>query len=247
MRRKLTTEEFIINAKNIHNNKYDYSKVVYIDAHQKINIICKLHGEFLQTPNDHQQGAGCPKCKSEKLSIKFRNTKEKFIKKSKKIHGNKYDYSKVNYVNCELKVKIICPNHGIFYQSPWNHYNGNGCPKCTKCISMFEEEFLNYLKIKEKRYRLPLWKNKTADGFDSKTNTIYEYLGDYYHGNPSKYNPSQYNQICHKTFGELYENTFRVLNKMKSLGYNVKYIWESDWKKFKDKKTNIPNIINHLN
>ena len=80
------------------------------------------------------------------------------------------------------------------------------------------------------------------DGIDYSTNTIYEFLGDFYHGNPEKFNPDNYNKICHKTFKELYENTFNKLNKLKELGYNVKYIWENDWYKFKKEKTPTPNI-----
>lgn len=104
MSKKLTTEEFIEKAKEVHRDKYDYSKVDYKNARSKIVIICEKHGEFLQTPRAHlNMSHGCPKCNSrEKLST------EKFIEKAKEVHGNKYDYSKVDYKNAHSKIIIIC-------------------------------------------------------------------------------------------------------------------------------------------
>ena len=239
--KKYTTEKFIKMAKGIHGKKYDYSKTNYIGSSIKVEIFCKYHNKpFFQIPNHHLRGAGCPICGG---NLKLTN--EEFITESNKIHDNKYDYSQTNYVNYITKVKIICKKHGLFYQIPNSHLNENGCPKCSKYISKSEIDFLNYLQIKERHFSLPKWKKKPVDGYDSKINTVYEFLGDYYHGNPEKYKSDKYNQTCHKTFGKLYENTFNTLNKLKSLGYNVKYIWESDWKKFKGGIDKIPNIISY--
>ena len=124
--RKLTTEEFVNKAKKIHGDKYDYSKVVYVNAHTKINIICNLHGDFWQTPNSHLNGSGCPHC----CDFNHKYTKEEFIERAKKIHGDKYDYSKVEYVNNSTKVCIICSEHGEFWITPANHLYGQGCFKC---------------------------------------------------------------------------------------------------------------------
>ena len=118
-------ERFITKAKEKHGNKYDYSKVNYVNAHTKVCIICPIHGEFWQTPNTHLNGRGCPKCSSNK-----KMTTEEFIGRAKKIHGDKYDYSKVNYVNAHTKVCIICPIHGEFLITPSNHLRERGCPKC---------------------------------------------------------------------------------------------------------------------
>ena len=126
------TDSFIKKVKEIHNNKYDYSKVNYIDSTEKICIICPEHGEFWQTPNCHQQGEGCPQCKKKLIKEKLSFTTEDFIKKAKEIHGDRYDYSRVNYINQKEKVCIICPEHGEFWQNPFSHYNGCGCPVCAK-------------------------------------------------------------------------------------------------------------------
>lgn len=130
--RKITTDEFIAKAKLIHGDKYDYSKVEYIGALKKVCIICPDHGEFLQTPNNHTQGQGCPKCKGDKIRERFSSSKEEFIKKARKVHKDKYDYSKVNYDGSLTKVCIICPKHGEFWQRPNAHLSGHGCPKRKK-------------------------------------------------------------------------------------------------------------------
>ena len=124
------TSEFIEKAKQVHGNKYDYSKVEYVNAHKKVCIICQEHGEFWQRPSNHLNGDGCPVCRYSKISNKTKKSNEKFIKESKLIHGDKYDYSKVEYINNHTKVCIICPEHGEFWQLPNNHLKGCGCPSC---------------------------------------------------------------------------------------------------------------------
>lgn len=137
--KKLTTEEFIERAKKIHGNKYDYSKVNVVKAHEKVLIICPIHGEFLMTPSNHLSSQGCPKCRYVAVSEKLSDNKDSFCEKAKIIHGNKYDYSKLNYANNRTKVCIICPIHGEFWQSPNKHLMGQGCPYCGK-------EKIGYLK-----------------------------------------------------------------------------------------------------
>ena len=126
-----STDEFIKKAREVHGNKYDYSKVQYINAHTKICIICPEHGEFWQKPNSHLSGCGCNKCGIERARDKMLMAQNEFIKRAKEIHGNKYDYSKVEYVNNRTKVCIICPIHGEFWQTPYSHLIGGGCRKCA--------------------------------------------------------------------------------------------------------------------
>ena len=125
---------FIQVANQIHNFKYDYSKVNYINTKHKINIICPIHGESLQYPNNHINGCGCPKCARENSAKKHKMTTEQFIEKAREIHGNKYDYSKTIYgKNNRDSVEIICPIHGSFWQTPVHHINNKcGCPKCNR-------------------------------------------------------------------------------------------------------------------
>ena len=125
-----TKKDFIKNAHEKHSNKYDYSKVDYVNAHTKVCIICPEHGEFWQTPNGHLNGRGCSKCANEATGERCRSSLSDFIKKAREKHGNKYDYSKVDYVNSYTKVCIICPEHGEFWQTPTGHLSGRGCSKC---------------------------------------------------------------------------------------------------------------------
>lgn len=122
-----TKEQFIQDVIRIHGNKYDYSKVQYVNGHTKVCVICPIHGEFWATPNQLLSGKGCAKCS------KYRNryTTETIIEKFKEIHGDKYDYTKVKYINAKTKVCIVCPIHGEFYTTPNKHLQGRGCPKCN--------------------------------------------------------------------------------------------------------------------
>lgn len=130
--RKLTTEEFIQKAKDVHGDKYDYSQSIYINQKTKVDIICPEHGIFKQTPDGHLRGQGCPKCKANKTSSRCRKSYDEFVRDARNVHGDKYDYSKFNYVNSITKGIIICPKHGEFEQTPPNHLSGKGCPECAK-------------------------------------------------------------------------------------------------------------------
>jgi hypothetical protein len=133
----MLTKNFINKAKKIHGDKYNYSLVNYINNRTKVKIICETHGEFEQRPDSHLYGSGCKKCSNEK-QIK---TNEYFINEGSSIHKGKYDYSLLNYKNCKSKIKIICPIHGEFEQTPSTHLKGGGCYNCYKenCFKTTEE------------------------------------------------------------------------------------------------------------
>ncbi len=127
------TKTFIWKAMHIHDYKYDYSNVVYIKAEIPVEIICKVNGHkpFSQTPSRHLQGRGCQKCAYIRNSNNRRKTIEEFIKEAKQIYGDKYDYSKVKYIDTHTEVIIICPIHGDFSKTPKAHLNGEGCQLCS--------------------------------------------------------------------------------------------------------------------
>ena len=133
--KKQSTEQFIIEAKEKHGDKYDYSKVEYENNLKEVIIICKEHGEFLQLPKTHKRGNGCKDCGREKTINGKKSNKNDFIKKAKEIHGDKYDYSKVEYIKANEKVVIICKEHGEFQQTPNSHLYGAGCKKCSTEIN----------------------------------------------------------------------------------------------------------------
>jgi hypothetical protein len=141
---KFTNDIFICKSKEIHGDTYDYSLVNYINNHTKIKIICKKHGVFYQQPRHHLLGGGCKKCfvPYNKLTI------DDFIKYSNIAHNYKYDYSLVKYKNSHIKVKILCPIHGVFEQKPYEHKQKRGCPKCAGNIKKTQNEFI--IELEEK-------------------------------------------------------------------------------------------------
>lgn len=130
--RKRDTETFVKKAMEVHKNKYDYSKVVYTDCETKVCIICPVHGEFWQSPSAHLRGQGCPECAIKKNADSLRKPLDDFLNKAREIHYNKYDYSNVQYINSDTQVTIVCPTHGAFNQTPYNHLKGQGCPVCAR-------------------------------------------------------------------------------------------------------------------
>jgi predicted nucleic acid-binding Zn-ribbon protein len=232
----LTTSQFIERAINIHGKKYSYKNTNYLNSHSIVEIECQVHGIFYQIANGHLNGRGCPKCKWDKIHSLIRDTRYSFIKKAEEIHNDTYDYSSLIYKNNKTRVNIICKIHGVFLQLPFNHLMGNGCPKCgyEKCnnikFSKLEKEFLDYHGIENRNVVIG---NYVVDGL--KDNVIYEFLGDYWHGNPSKFNPLDINPSKNKTFGKLFGETFLRFDALKNMGYSIKYVWEKDWKLFEQK------------
>ena len=154
MAQKLNTEIFIERAKQMHGDKYDYSKVDYVNYNTKVCIICPEHGEFWQTPQTHLRGSKCPKCANKSSSLKQRKTQEQFLSEIKTLYGDKYDYSKVEYISDQTKVCIIChekdefgEEHGEFWVTPNNFLRGRKCPKCSKRVKLTNEIFLKKAEL----------------------------------------------------------------------------------------------------
>jgi hypothetical protein len=152
--------EFIGNAKKIHGDKYDYSLVKYEKASKKVRLVCKKHGPWLQTPNNHLRGNGCPACAVVTRRNIFLHTKRDFIKRARAAHGNKYSYPG-SYTDSNTRIRIRCPIHGEFEQVAATHLSGRGCRKCgTLKIAAFHSsnhaEFLRKARQKHgNRYRYP--------------------------------------------------------------------------------------------
>ena len=148
MSKQLTQEQFVEKARLVHGDKYDYSKSVYVTSKTPLEIICPIHGSFWQKPNKHiSQKQGCPLCsKTHKL------TQDEWIAKAVSVHGDRYDYSKVKYINADTKVEIVCNNCGnVFWQLAGNHLKGKGCPVCRyefvrTSNPMKSEEAVQHLK-----------------------------------------------------------------------------------------------------
>lgn len=186
---KLTQDQFIEKASKKHNNYYDYSLVKYIDSKTKVEILCPQHGSYFQQPNNHLHGQRCIGCMGEAVRKARLSNTDLFILKSKKIHGDKYDYSLVKYKTGKDKVIIICKKHGEFLQTPFAHSCPSmkqGCPHCY--ISKGEDEIEKFL-IKNQIEYIHQFKNKNCinpktnkclsfDFYIPSINTVVEYHGE---------------------------------------------------------------------
>ena len=165
--RLVNTETFIEKAKKIHGEKYDYSKVNYVNNKTDITIICPIHGEFQQKPYKHLIGHGCQKCgniqKNAERKLKFKN----IVERANKIHNNKYQYIEEEISNLHNKIRIICPVHGEFKQIAEDHLNGHGCPNCNE--SRLEREVRISLEENNIKYE----KQKKFDWLDKQTIDYY--------------------------------------------------------------------------
>jgi very-short-patch-repair endonuclease/phage FluMu protein Com len=186
-KKRLTSKEFIEKANKIHSCKYDYSLVNYNDSYTKIIIMCSMHDKFEQTPNSHLNGKGCPICGKIQQGLSKRTTNETFIKKANIIHHNKYYYLLIDWINSHEKIKIICPEHGIFEQTPTNHLdNKQGCPICKESKGEKKiAEILNKMNIsfiREKTFQNCIGKKRKLpfDFYLPKQNLIIEFDGKHH-------------------------------------------------------------------
>ena len=202
-------------ASLIHNNKFDYTNVIYTTSHNKVKITCPVHGEFEQRACDHvHQKQGCPKC-----SHNYPLSHEEFVRKSKLKYSNKFIIvSQLNGV--KHPITISCALHGQFtLKKAEKHLEGNGgCPTCwyngrlenlkPGNISKVETNWLDSMNVPLRQHKITIsGKTFLVDGFDPSTNTVYECYGSFWHGNPSKYSADDINTKVGKTFGELYQAT----------------------------------------
>lgn len=230
--KKYTTEEFIEKAREIHGDKYDYSKTIYgNNKKEKIEIICPLHGSFFIAPDSHLMGSGCKYCNKGEVF----NTEE-FIEKAKKIHGKKYNYEKTIYKQSLKKVTIICPEHGEFKQTPAKHLYGHGCPKCAKLYRKKETELYNILKkvfpnekIIHSYYNKEILNKQEIDIFFPEHNIGVEFQGEQH------FVPIDFGGYGEKLANKLFEDNQKRDYKKKEIcdRNNIKLFYYSNVKKEK--------------
>jgi len=159
--------QFINKARAKHGNRYNYDKLPNgsFNTHSKVTITCSLHGDFEQLTSNHLKGYGCLLCSHETKAKAQKYNTEEFISKAKVIHGDKYNYDKVNYVNAYNKVTITCSLHGDFEQQPSSHLQGIGCPSCGEIQKrdLITPTYLYYFKIKNPSYEAK-WKIGVTKG-----------------------------------------------------------------------------------
>lgn len=240
---KYNQETFIQKVSELHNYVYNYSKTVYKELRIPVTITCKTHGDFIQKPVNHLYGMhGCNECGKIRTTNAHVLNEEQIaekLNKFRRIHNNRYQYGKIFRENLVLWLEIICPKHGSHITRFFNHEKGHGCPSCTSVSSRVQIQWLEYRAIRDGfiqhsnnfgEYVVPNTKF-CVDGYQKDTNTIYEFQGDYWHGNPDIYDLAAMNKTVNETFGILYFNTVAKNNLLKNKGYNVIEMWENKWRK----------------
>lgn len=198
------TESFIEKAKLIHTgDKYNYSNVNYKKAILPVIVTCKLHGDFSILPNSFLSGRGCQKCSPRRTPY----TNEEYIETARKVHGDRYDYSLVNYVDAATKIKVICRQHGVFSTLPSSHsVSSTGCPACSesrgeravsKILNSFNVKYIREYKIPGNKYRY--------DFYLPEHNVFIEYHGIQHY---------KYREFFHRTREEFLERKY--IDKIKA-------------------------------
>jgi very-short-patch-repair endonuclease len=216
----------------VHNNKYDYSKVVWEGVDVNIVVVCPKHGDFKIRPAYHKNGRGCNKCSKESRKYYNQLNTEKFIKRAKEIHRDEYEYSKVDYFNSNKKVIIICKKHGEFEQLPSNHYK-YGCLNCVyKTEQKFYEEMVKIYPRLQRQFKKEWCKNKTYLPFDfviPEHNIIIEVDGRQHFKQVLNWQSPEYTQKI-----DVYkmkcanENNYSVIRIIQTDIWEQKYDWISE-------------------
>jgi hypothetical protein len=233
--------EFISKANVIHKNTYEYLKTVYTTVITKITITCKIHGDFSMSPNNHLRGQGCPACGREQSNVAKLKGFDEYECEFMKLYGDKYDYSSVLWEGGSRPITVVCKRHGDFQILPYLHKIGKECQKCSNQHSGISMSWLLYMGVRYSteiqhaqnrgEFIIPDTRYK-ADGYAESINTIFEFHGDFWHGNPKLYNETAVNPRTNTTYGSLYESTVKKSNTIKEKGFELIEIWEHDWKLF---------------
>lgn len=190
-RRYSCQDSFVAAAKNTHTNKnYDYSRVVYINSKTKVEIGCPVHGYFLQQPDHHILGRGCPKCRYTTLKEKFIKPSDEFFMQASSVWGGVFDYAETEYVGARKKINVRCVEHdAVIEQIAAEHLKGlNPCPRCNHMKSAPEDavaEFLSNFTTVQQRNR-KLIAPKELDIYLPAHNLAVEYCGMYWHSHGDK-------------------------------------------------------------
>ena len=228
-------------------------KITCLNMSETLNLkdnrefLCADHGQFTRSFHhllDREQGCGL--YADERLRELYAMGYDEFVRRATIVHSNGYNYpAAANYKNNRTKVLITCRTHGPFLQNPYDHLSGRGCSQCNRNTSKVETEWLDWLGVcsepgtRQKFLRLE-GSGIKVDGYDGATNTVYEFWGDYWHGNPKFYDQGKMHPKIKLTFGQLYKRTLAKIEKIKCAGFQLVEIWEDDWKKLKKELKNGP-------
>ena len=236
---RYTQNEWISAVQEIHNNYYTYNDVKYNGSNEKVIITCPEHGNFSQNPTEHMAGKGCAKCGYKNIAeTKFYKAEdfERIKNDLALIHNHKYNYTNIYRDNeGRLFIEGYCKKNHQLNQRLDHHFKGHGCVSCIPQYSKAQIEWLNFMEITEGiiehaenggEYKIPD-SSYTVDGRNG--NKLYEFQGDFWHGNPKRFNLEEINPKTGTTYKYLYERTNRKIEYLKNKGYDVIVMWEYDW------------------
>lgn len=237
-----TQESYIAAASAAHKQRYVYDSTVYVGSKEKIEVGCLLHGKFSVKANAHLNSlVGCPICGRLKCDENRKLSTEEFVNRARKLHQERYSYEKTVYSSMKDLVLVTCPEHGTFSVRAHDHVKANaltGCRRCRRgCHSRMAIDWLDAIASAEHLYiqhaenggefRIPATPYR-VDGYAPSTNTVYEFYGDKWHGNPVVFAS---HTRCHPfetmTAGQLYDKTMEREAVIKSLGYQIVSKWET--------------------
>jgi hypothetical protein len=213
----------------VHGERYQHDPISYTKWHGKINVKClSCQSNFTIMCVDHAKGQGCVGCHK-----RCKVDTEEFVRRAKQMHGDAYDYSRVNYADMMSKVDIRCVKCGSWFkQLPNNHVNiGNGCPACASAavVSKLEAAWLDSLQISVEDRQVTVTIDDASYVVDALCgDTVYEFYGSYWHGDPRATRASQIIGRRSETASELYAKTLSRQSALERKGYMVKYVWEWD-------------------
>ncbi len=217
--KRTTAEDFIERARAVHGDRYDYSALNYAGVDSLVSIGCTDHGLFQQIAYDHTSGHGCKICGVEKCASANRRLLAEFIAKARAFHGDWFDYSRAAYINSTTLIEIICEAHGSFWQTPYNHANGSGCPACAReqTTSKGENELAQWvagLGLQVSRNDRAALGSMEIDIFLPDLKIGIEYNGAYWHSD---------GKLPHPRIHEV------KASKARDAGIRLITIWDFDW------------------
>lgn len=234
-RRHSKSSEFLDRATTVHADAYDYSAFEYQGSKTPSTLVCKACGrKFQQSPDNHYAGKGCTPCATNRRAALRTKTKEQFVAEADTVYGpGVFDYSETEYVYAHDNVKIrCCACDFVFSRTPASHLQKHDCPNCCarRQVSKAESSWLDSLGVTDRQYRVKLPGRKTmiVDGYDQATNTVYAFLGSFWHGDPRVVDHEEIHPIIGLYNKEIYESTMKQIEDMKANGYNVVHVWEYD-------------------
>jgi hypothetical protein len=228
----MTRKMFTYRASRAHEVDYDYSKVPGVLG-TRVVITCPEHGVFERLTREFLRGRGCSQCQA---GGKRKVLLDEFVKRAREVHGDLYSYERVGVAY--PRMTITCKVHGDFEQSKASHLRGSGCPVCHPPFcrpSKAASRWLDALGLpndpehREVKGLIP-GRLFRVDGFDPDTNTVYEFYGDAYHGNPTLYPPEMVSQITRKSFGQMNQERLERERLIREAGFQLVTVWEHDFK-----------------